>query len=348
MSRIKDIAIEAKVSEGTVDRVIHNRGNVSKKTEAKIRKIMELHNFTVNPIASALAMRQKQNISVLIPEFNDADLFWESPFLGSQKAADDVKSFGIGVRPFKFNQNDSKSYLKAFEDLLETKPSAVIIVPSFLKETKQIVGQLEALEIPYIFINIDIDGFNNLAYIGQDSYKAGYIGGKLMHLKNPNSSEFLIIQSRHNITENNSVTNRIKGFNDYYKENKIPSKSKILKIENITNSQETTEKLNTYLNEHQEVKGIFVPSSRIHLVAKCLGEKFVKNIVLIGFDNTPQNTECLLDDKVSFLISQKPFDQGYQAVRLFSDYLLYNKVPENKLYLPIDILIKENVNYNKK
>ena len=121
MSRIKDIAIEANVSEGTVDRVLHNRGNVSKKTEAKIREIMERHNFTVNPIASALAMKQKQSISVLIPDFDETDLFWESPFLGSQKAADDVKSFGIGVTPFKFNQNDAKSYLKAFEDLLLTK-----------------------------------------------------------------------------------------------------------------------------------------------------------------------------------------------------------------------------------
>lgn len=348
MSRIKDIAIEANVSEGTVDRVLHNRGNVSKKTEAKIREIMERHNFTVNPIASALAMKQKQSISVLIPDFDETDLFWESPFLGSQKAADDVKSFGIGVTTFKFNQNDAKSYLKAFEDLLLTKPTAVIIVPSFLNETKHITSQLEVLEIPYVFINIDINGFNNLSYIGQDSYKAGYIGGKLMHLKNPKPSEFLIIQSRHNITENNSVTNRINGFNAYFSENNISSKSKTLKIENITNSKETTEKLNTYLNEHPEVKGIFVPSSRIHLVAKCLDENFINKILLIGFDDTPQNTECLLNDSVSFIISQKPFDQGYQAVRLFSDYLLHNKVPENKLYLPIDILIKENVNYNKK
>ena len=30
---IKDLALKAKVSPGTVDRVIHNRGGVSKKTE---------------------------------------------------------------------------------------------------------------------------------------------------------------------------------------------------------------------------------------------------------------------------------------------------------------------------
>ena len=45
MITIKDIAKKANVSEGTVDRVIHNRGGVSKKTESKIREILEFHNL---------------------------------------------------------------------------------------------------------------------------------------------------------------------------------------------------------------------------------------------------------------------------------------------------------------
>ena len=43
MITIKSIAKEANVSEGTVDRVLHNRGGVSKKTEAKIKEILKKH-----------------------------------------------------------------------------------------------------------------------------------------------------------------------------------------------------------------------------------------------------------------------------------------------------------------
>ena len=75
---------------------------------------------------------------------------------------------------------------------------------------------------------------------------------------------------------------------------------------------------------------------------------YIKNLKLIGFDNTPQNIACLLNDSVSFLISQKPFDQGYEAIRLLADYLLQNKIPNQKNYLPIDILTKENVKYNER
>ncbi|WP_179375440.1 substrate-binding domain-containing protein [Winogradskyella wichelsiae] len=346
MITIKDIAKAANVSEGTVDRVIHNRIGVSKKTEAKVKKVLERHNFKVNPVASALALKKKHQISVLIPEHDDSDLFWKSPYLGVLKAAEDVKNFGVQVSSFKFNQSDPISYLKAFKALLETKPTAVIMVPNFSNETKQIINRLEALNIPYLFLNIDIEGFNNMGYVGQDSCTAGYIAGKLLHFNNLQPCEFLIIQSSHDITKNNAISNRVKGFKDYFFKNEINSTPKTLKIEDINNVLETKEIINLYLQTHPEIKGVFVPSSRIYKVVDCIDNNRLQDLKLIGFDNTPQNTECLLNDSVSFLISQKPFDQGYKSVRLLTDYLMQNKMPKHKIYLPIDILIKENVKYN--
>lgn len=349
MITIKDIAKKANVSEGTVDRVIHDRGGVSKKTEAKVKQILEFYNFIVNPVASALAKKNNHFIAALIPEYDDSDLFWKSPYLGILKGANDVKPFGVQVNNFTFNQYDPHSYLNTFYSLLETKPTAVIIVPNFLKETKQIVSKLETLNIPYLFLNIDIDGFNNKAFVGQDSYMAGYIAGKLMNLSIQKSSTFLIIQARHNIIKNNSISNRIKGFNDFLLKNKINSKTQILKIKNLNDSFETKEKINSYLKHHPEIEGVFVPSSRIHIVVDCIESAYLKNLKLIGFDNTPQNIECLKDDSVSFLISQKPFEQGYESVRLMTDYLTLNRsMLKNKIYLPIDILTKENVDYNER
>ena len=39
--RIKDIATLAGVSEGTVDRVLHNRGEVSAKSREAVTKVLE-------------------------------------------------------------------------------------------------------------------------------------------------------------------------------------------------------------------------------------------------------------------------------------------------------------------
>lgn len=346
MITIKGIAKEANVSEGTVDRVIHNRGGVSKKTEAKIKKILDYHNFSVNPIASALAKKNKYAIAALVPNFDDSNLFWKYPNQGILKGAEDVKTFGMQVTTFNYNQYNADSYLNTFNTLLKTKPHAVILVPNFYEETKQIANRLKKRNIPYLFLNIDIKGFENMAFVGQDAYMAGYIAGKLMHLNLPNTRALLIIQARLNITKNNAVYKRIQGFNDYFLKNNPIVKIKTLKIENLNSSAETKNKINTYLDEHNQIEGIFVPSSRIYYVVDCLEAAYLEKMKLIGFDNTPQNIKCLQDNVISFLISQKPFDQGYEAVRLLTNYLLENKLSKSNFYLPIDILIKENVTYN--
>lgn len=348
MVRIKDIAKEANVSEGTVDRVIHNRGGVSSETENKIKKILKERNFSLNPIASALAMQSKYSIAVLIPEYSETDIFWKSPYLGILKATEEVKNLGLQVNIFKFDQYNPHAYKDAFKALLKTKPTAVIFVPLFFKETNQIVSQLEKLEIKYMFLNVEIDRFDSSIFIGQDSYTAGYIAGKLLHLCLPKPSVFLTIQSMHNVSDNNAISKRIKGFNDYFIRNNIKRETSILKIENLNNIAETKQKINSYLKLHKSIKGLFIPSSRISAVVDCLTDNHLKRLQMVGFDNTPQNIDCLKKDVISFLISQKPFDQGYESICIMKDYLLKKKLPDNKIYLPIDILTKENVIYNER
>jgi hypothetical protein len=44
-ARIKDIALKAGVSAGTIDRVLHNRGRVSEKVQKKVLKIIDEMNY---------------------------------------------------------------------------------------------------------------------------------------------------------------------------------------------------------------------------------------------------------------------------------------------------------------
>lgn len=348
MITIKIIAKEARVSEGTVDRVLHQRGGVSKTTEAKVKKILKKHNFQVNPVARALATKQKFKLLTLMPNYDSHNLFWKSPYLGVTKARTEVKNYGVEVSNYFFDQFDPDSYLKQFEALLEAKPSAVVIVPTFTKETKQVVDQLEKLDIPFLFFNIDLEGFGNISFIGQDSYMGGYVAGKLMHLSTGDHSSFLIVQSPLNVNNYYAISKRIEGFNDYFIKNSIKKECLTLRIDNLNDAAYTSEKINSFLNQHDSIKGIFVPSSRIATIVEAIDERSVRRHRLIGFDNTEQNIQCLENDSVSFLISQKPFEQGYESIRVMTDFLVKNKKPASRIYSPIDILTKENARYNKR
>lgn len=59
--RIKDIAIRAGVSVGTVDRVLHNRPSVSKEARDKVEKALEEMDYQPNMYASALAYNKTYN-----------------------------------------------------------------------------------------------------------------------------------------------------------------------------------------------------------------------------------------------------------------------------------------------
>ncbi|WP_111706228.1 substrate-binding domain-containing protein [Lutibacter citreus] len=348
MVTIKDIAVLANVSVGTVDRVIHNRSGVSIKTKKRIEQILKENNFKLNMIARSLALKKNQHIAVLIPDSDVDNLFWNSPLMGIQKAIDEVASFGITVKSFLFDQMDSDSYLNQFENLINTNPDAVIFSPFFTTETAKIVSELDKKDIPYIFLNIDVEGYNNSAFIGQDSYKSGYLVGKLMSLCCKENDTILIPHIGSKKYNNLVIENRIKGFQDYYKDNKIQFKKKEVKFEDMKNLQVISKTLNELLEKDSTIRGVWIPSSRIATICSCIDSDKLKNLKLIGFDTTPQNIECLKNDEVTFLISQKSFNQGYQSIKILTDLLIQNEIPSRKIYSPIEIITKENLEFSQR
>ena len=342
MTTIKDIAKEANVSAGTVDRVLHDRGGVSPKTEEKIKRILKQKKFKINLIASSLAMKKHQNLATLIPQYDDENLFWKSPFLGIQKGSQEVNAYGVENHFFTFDQFDPKSYIKAFQKLIKTEPDAVIMVPLFIKETTEIIELINDKEIPFLFLNVGLQGFNNLCYIGQKSFEAGVLAGKLSDICLDDSDEILIILTRKNLYNYEAILERVKGFIYYFKENKPSTKIHQLQFDKPDEVEKSGEKINLYLEKHPQIKGIMVPSSRISNVCRVIDADKLSQIKAVGFDTTPQNVDALAKGVVTFLISQKSFNQGYKSVITMSNYLVHKELPKNEIPTPLEIITKEN------
>lgn len=346
MITIKDIAKEANVSAGTVDRVLHNRGGVSPKTETKIRKILKQKKFKINLIASSLAMKKHHNLATLIPKYDEQNLFWKSPYSGIQKASQEVSAYGIENHVFLFDQFDPKSYLKAFRKLIKTEPDAVVMVPMFVKESSEIIEVLNDKKIPYLFLNADLKGYKNLCYIGQKSFEAGILSGKLSHLCSKNKDEFLIVLTRKNIHDYEANNERVKGFNSYFRHNVPDAHIHQLKFDQSDGFEKVKKKINDYLTNNPLVKVIMVPSSRVSNICKAIEKDKLSELKVIGFDTTPQNVEALKKGIVAFLISQKSFNQGYKSITTIASYLVHKEMPINEIPTPLEIITKENYKYS--
>lgn len=347
MKTIKDIAKEAKVSPGTVDRVLHNRGGVSYKTEALIKKILKKNNFKINKVARSLALNKTINIATLLPKFDNENIFWQAPELGIRSGCEEFEIFGVRIQGFPFDQFNAAHYLSQFKALLNSKPDGVIIAPNFLEETSIMTRLLEENKIPYIFINIDLEGFDTLTFIGQDALMSGRLAGKLMQLCVGNEGAVLIIEPRGGSDANKTISKRISGFKVYLEEHSPSVKQLYLDASFLREENDFKLRLEMALNKNPNIKGLFVPNSRTAHYVGNLDELTLKKLGIIGFDGTEENVNSLKAGNITFLISQKPFRQGYDAVKTLANYLIDGTVPEAKMYSPIEILSKENVDFSR-
>ena len=68
----------------------------------------------------------------------------------------------------------------------------------------------------------------------------------------------------------------------------------------------------------------------------------------MGYDMVAKNAECIRQGSISFLIAQHAYQQGYSCIdALFNAIVLKKKVsPIN--YMPIELLMKENVEFYRR
>ena len=341
MSSIKKIADRANVSRATVDRVIHHRGGVAKDKEAKIKKIIEELNFKPNIYASNLKRGKTYTIAVIIPAIEHSDSFWTLPIQGIDKALTELQKLKIIVKYFYYSSGKKEiSIIKAIKESLESKPSGLIIVPINSEKFKQYLLQLPK-KIPYVFIDSTISNVSPLTSIYQDLYQSGFTAGRFIDLIKINRKDVGVMKFFH---EDLNIKERVKGFISYFKSNpKI--RINIYKFNSDWDFKHLKLQIKKYLSEiDYQLGGIFVPNAMGFIVADILEEK-KKKIPLISYDLIKTNHTHLLNDRIDFIIGQRPETQGYIALNILFRHIVLHENVEKVINMPIDIITKENVIY---
>ena len=107
--RIKDIAALSGVSVGTVDRVLHNRPNVSKPAREKVEKALKEMNYQPNMYASALAYNRSYIFFCILPR-HASEAYWEEIEQGARRAVEQRRDFHIAVKFMYYERFNVKSF----------------------------------------------------------------------------------------------------------------------------------------------------------------------------------------------------------------------------------------------
>lgn len=343
--RIKDIALKAQVSTGTVDRVIHDRGRVAEDVKERVLKIIKDLNYEPNLMARMLGSNKQYHFAALFPD-PEYDAFWLAPKLGIEKAEQDLKQYGVMVEQFLFNPLDVKEFKKKAEELSLKKPDGILLSPIYYKEALPFFEKWSQEKIPFVLFNTQIADFDPLSYIGQDSYQSGLLAAKLVHYGQPAPCSILIAHIDEKMSNAQHLVKKEQGFRNYFIQNNLEHQYPILRVELKRSSQsEFIKKLDQMIESNINLKQIFVTTSQAYDIAKYLEQKYITHIKLIGYDLIPPNLHYLNNGAISFLINQNPKGQGYWGITHLSDHLVFKKEVPMIKYLPLDIVTKENLNY---
>ena len=127
-STISDVAEAAGVTIGTVDRVLHERGEVSEKTKEKVLRAVRELGYKANVYASMLARNESHRIAVIMPMYSAGE-FWDLTHSGISKSADYAGRFSVDIVDYLYDQYDVESFLSVCREAIVDNCSAAVIAP---------------------------------------------------------------------------------------------------------------------------------------------------------------------------------------------------------------------------
>lgn len=316
---------------------------MSKTTRKKILTVIKELNYEPNLIARSLATREKNMFAVLIPYHTEDNTYWKTPLEGIEKAETEIRDYGVRLVKFLFDQYNIDSFKKESKKVFKIAPNAVLLAPVFYKESLIFIKKCDSANIPYLFIDSNLNNQKNISYIGQDSFQSGYLAARLIRYGLTGKLNFLVIHVARKTENTNHLKQREEGFRFFFKNNSRFRNTRIKHIF-IPGSEKDVAFRIPLSCFGEKTDGVFV-TSNAHKVAGFMVKNNLSETRFIGYDLTPDNLKFLEEGIIDFLICQKPFEQGYQGILSLFNHFVLRKPVKYINYVPIDIITRENYRY---
>lgn len=336
MTTIETIAQKAGVSRGTVDRVLHNRGQVKPETAEKIRAVMEELDFSPNTLGRAFYLsRKKQKLGVLV-SFREPD-FQHQVMQGVTAGAAYAKQHGLETLVEFAPPSEPDAYLSALDRLLDEGAQGLVLRGIISQAVNDRLKDLRESGIPVITYNQDTDPSLRSCFVGQNSYQSGACAAQLMQLISPPRGRVLIVgvDPLHVSSEE-----RIRGFTDHFR--KIPGCETDISqiIYGKGRHDPVYQATREALQASPELTGIFISGAGLSGAAHAVDDAGRSgDVKIVGFDVTASNVAFMQKGTVQFLIDQGPYQQGYHSIQLLTDALFLDQ-PVTTPYFDTGIQIK--------
>lgn len=330
---IKEIAVLANTSRGTVDRVVNNRGKVRKEVEARILKVIQETNYVKNELGRSLSNTRKFVIGAIIGSINNS--FFSLIIDGIAREIEKYKNYGFSLVLKRVNLFDPKSVIKALDELDNAELSGLIITAL---DDKEVIDRINKIKVPVVCTNVNLP-CKNLAYVGVDYKNCGSLVANFANLVLRKDANVAIVVGS---LTHNGQRQRIEGFKSV-----IRKDVNILDIrQNYDSSGKCHIVVNDLIKEYNDKIDYIIffgsgSSGGIRAIRDANMENHY-NIKAITVDQSNEIEKGLQEGIVSATITQHPYTQGVKSVDIFYDYFIRETKIEPLKIIDNSVILKES------
>jgi LacI family transcriptional regulator len=334
---IRNLAVAAGVSRGTVDRVLNGRPGASSEARERVLATAAELGYKPNLAGKSLAFQKKPlRIGYLLMDGQDP-LFQEMR-RGVEAAAAELAGFGVKVELRTLPHISAAEQVRSLRILGRGRLAALALAPlddpAVAEELDRLVGRTG---IPLVTCNTDPHPEGRLCFVGQDLKKSGRVAGDLVAKLLGGRGTVLAVSGIHSIR---SHEGRLEGFLDILREEHSGVRV-VRTIAGIQGNEDAHREVAAYLAGNPRPDAIFVTGVGMGGIGRALKEAGRPDVRVVCYDLRPETEALLREGIVDFTLTQDPFMQGYQPIKILFDYLFNGRRPAaTSLHTRIEIMTR--------
>lgn len=237
--------------------------------------------------------------------------YWQAARAGFLQAAAQMKVKAEFIGPDTY---DPKAQQLAFEKLLQTKPSGILVSPANPELMRGDIDAAIAAGIPVITIDSDSPDSKRLLFIGTNNYEAGVMAAKVAVGQMRGKGDVIIFT----MPGQANLDDRLRGYRDVFAS--YPG-MKIVSVVDIHGDPrvafDATEQI---IGKKQKVDGfICLEALAGKEVANVLDRYHVTGKTVVAMDTDPDTLQWIKKGVIVATVAQKPYTMAYVGLKTLDD-----------------------------
>lgn len=332
----KELAALAGVSRGTVDRALNHRGGVRPQVQKRIEELAREHGYSPNRAGKALVTRDPVRIAVLLHSVGNP--FFDEVKQGFGKAVAEYPDFPIQVTLEEVKGYSPGEQLERIRQSIDRGMDALLLTPISHPEIAAQLDRMAQEGLPVVAINNDIAACR-LCYVGCDYFGSGRTAAQMMGYLCAGQGEVAAVTGSLSMLGHSQ---RIEGFRSQLAA-EFPQMSLIEVAENNDDDGLSAQIVKTLMERHT-LRGIYFGAAGAAAGSRTAHAMAKAPLSIVVSDPVPAVATLIENSVVQAAIGQQPFEQGYRAMRILIEKLLFRTEPSSeRIFTKNEIIIKTNL-----